>query len=64
MYVFKSSNIVEVLMETKLVASKSEAKRLLEQNGVKVDDKTASESTKIKSGNLVQVGKRKFVRIK
>ncbi len=59
-----SENIVEVMVETKLATSKSEAKRLLEQNGVKVDDEPATEETKIKSGNLIQVGKRKFVKIK
>ena len=60
----KSKNIVDVLVETKLAASKSEAKRLLQQNGVKINDKTATESNTIKSGNVLQVGKRKFVRIK
>lgn len=59
-----SENIVDVLVETKLAPSKSEAKRLLEQNGVKVDDQIATETSKVKSGNLIQVGKRKFVRIK
>jgi tyrosyl-tRNA synthetase len=59
-----SENIVEVMVETKLATSKSEAKRLLEQNGVKVDDMVATEETKIQSGNLIQVGKRKFVKIK
>jgi tyrosyl-tRNA synthetase len=60
----KSKNIIDVLVEAKLASSKSEAKRLIEQNGVKVDDNVASEQTKISSGNLIQVGKRKFVMIK
>jgi len=60
----KSKVIIEVLVEAKLATSKSEARRLLAQNGVKVDDKTANESTIIKSGNLIQVGKRRFVKIK
>ena len=60
----KSKNIVDALVEAKLAASKSEAKRLLAQKGVKVDDKTASEETEIESGNLIQVGKRKFIKIK
>ncbi len=58
-----SQDIVEVLVETKLASSKSEAKRLLEQNGVKVDDTVATESTQIASGNIIQVGKRKFIKI-
>jgi tyrosyl-tRNA synthetase len=60
----KSKNIVDVLVETKLAASKSEAKRLLEQKGVKIDDEVASESSTVKSGNLLQVGKRKFIKVK
>ncbi len=60
----KSANIMDVLVETKLAASKSEAKRLIGQSGVKVDDKVASEETVIESGNLIQVGKRKFIKIK
>lgn len=60
----ESKNIVDALVETKLVTSKSEAKRLIIQNGVRVDDVTANEDTPVRSGNLIQVGKRKFVRIK
>jgi len=59
----KSENIVDVLVETKLAPSKSEAKRLLEQNGVKIDDEVATEDSKVKSGNLIQVGKRKFIKV-
>ncbi len=59
-----SENIVEVLVETKLASSKSEAKRLLEQKGVKINDEVATEYTKVSPGNLLQVGKRKFVKIK
>jgi tyrosyl-tRNA synthetase len=60
----KSKDLVSILVETKLAASKSEAKRLIEQKGVKVDDETATETTSIQSGNLIQVGKRKFIKIK
>jgi tyrosyl-tRNA synthetase len=59
-----SSNIVDVLVEAKLAESKSVAKRLLEQNGVKIDDQVANESSSAVSGNLIQVGKRKFIKIK
>ncbi|MEO8065991.1 MAG: tyrosine--tRNA ligase [Candidatus Doudnabacteria bacterium] len=60
----RSKNIVEVLVEANLAGSKSEAKRLIAQKGVKIDDTAAEESSQVKSGNLIQVGKRKFVRIK
>jgi tyrosyl-tRNA synthetase len=60
----KSKNIVDALVETRMASSKSEAKRLIGQKGVKVDDEIATEETVVKSGNLLQVGKRKFVKIK
>jgi tyrosyl-tRNA synthetase len=60
----KSTNIIEVLTETGLASSKSEAKRLIEQKGVKIDDNVAGESSEVTSGNLIQVGKRKFLKIK
>ena len=60
----KSTHIVDVLVEAKLATSKSEAKRLIEQKGVKVDDFVASEETPVNPGSLIQVGKRKFIKIK
>lgn len=60
----KSKNIVDVLVETKLAASKSEARRLLTQKGVKINDQVANESNQVKPSDTIQVGKRKFVRIK
>ena len=59
----KSKDLVSVLVETKLAASKSEAHRLLAQKGVKIDAKVATESSAVKSGNILQVGKRKFIKI-
>ena len=59
-----STYIVDALVETKLAVSKSEAKRLIAQKGVKIDDRVATEESLLKSGNILQVGKRKFIRIK
>jgi len=57
--------IVDLLKQAQLVASGSEANRMLEQGGVKVDgEKAADRSLKLKAGVYVlQVGKRKFARI-
>src|SRR5579859_4448230 len=58
--------IVELLKQAQLVASGSEANRLLEQGGVKVDgEKVADRSVKLKAGgtHVIQVGKRKFARV-
>lgn len=61
-------NVVELLVETKLAASKSDARRLLEQGGVKIDGHTL-EGTDVeviitKAGHVLQRGKRQFVRIR
>jgi len=58
--------IVELLKQCKLVASGSEANRLMEQGGVRVDgEKAEDRSLKLKSGasHVLQVGKRKFARV-
>ena len=57
------TNIVDVLVETKLASSKSEAKRLIEQKGVRVNDRLSVISNQLKSGDIVNVGSRKFVKV-
>jgi len=62
----KALNILDLLVKTKLAPSKSEAKRLILQKGVKINGKTQEdwrEVVQIKKGMLTQVGKRKFLRI-
>lgn len=58
--------LVELLIEADLVTSKSEARRLIEQGGVKINEvkKTnPTETIAIEDGMIVQVGPRRFVRI-
>jgi len=53
-----------LLVKTKLASSKSVAKRLVLQNGIKIAGsikKDWEERVKIKKGLVVQAGKRKFV---
>ncbi len=60
-------SLVELLVQTKLVNSKSEARRLIEQNGVRVNGAVAKNAPiEIQKQNdlLLQIGKRKFVKIK
>ena len=62
----KSLNLLDLLIKVKLVGSKSEAKRLVLQKGVKIDKEIQGEwkgVVKIKKGLIVQVGKRKFAKI-
>jgi len=59
-------NILDLLVRAKLVSSKSEAKRLILQGGVKIDgekQKDWKKNVEIKKGRIIQVGKRKFVKI-
>ncbi|MDO8435112.1 MAG: tyrosine--tRNA ligase [bacterium] len=56
--------IVDALIVTGLATSKSEGRRLIEQRGVKVNGLVVRADVKPKSGDLIQVGKRKFVRIR
>lgn len=58
--------IVDFLAEKGLVKSKSEARRLIEQGGLKIDGRTiegVSARLEFKGEAVVQVGKRKFVRV-
>jgi tyrosyl-tRNA synthetase len=60
-------NLTELLVETSLVASKGEAKRLIEQGGVKIDGEKASDTKAeidLQNEILLQVGKRKFLKVK
>jgi len=64
----KARNIIEVLVATKLASSKTEARRLLKQGGVKVDGKKIeAEDFVIKKidqdGTVIQKGKRHFAKI-
>jgi len=62
-------NVVDLLKESGLTSSKSEARRLVEQGGVKIDEKRISSAEdQILLSNtqpvVVQCGKRKFARVK
>ena len=62
-----SWNLVDLLVEVKLGVSKSEAKRLIEQGGVKMDGNVVKDINKeieiTNRGALIQRGKRGFVRV-
>ncbi len=59
--------LIDLLNELKLISSKSDGRRLIEQGAVKIDDKVEKiwdQEIKIKSGIIIQVGKRKFAQVK
>jgi len=62
----KNIGILDLLVKAKLAPSKSEARRLIEQRGVKIDGEIQNdwkEEIKIKEGMVLKVGKRKFAKI-
>jgi tyrosyl-tRNA synthetase len=59
-------NIVDLLVATDLAKSKSEARRLIQQGGVKLDDEKVDSiewMVPVRDGMILQVGKRRFVRL-
>ncbi len=61
---YKVSDLLHV---TKMVSSKSEARRLIEQGGVKINQHAVQDETIFigeKNDLVIQIGKRKFTRIK
>ena len=57
-------SLTDLLVETKLAPSKSEAKRLIAAKAVEVDGTVATEElTMVKDGSVLRVGKRRFAKI-
>jgi tyrosyl-tRNA synthetase len=57
-------NVLDVLVDAELVASKSEGRRVIEQNGVRLDGTTLNDPGQTFPGpGVLQVGKRRYVRI-
>ncbi|HAM38089.1 MAG: tyrosine--tRNA ligase [Elusimicrobia bacterium RIFOXYC2_FULL_34_12] len=61
----KEMKLSELLVKSKLVTSKKEAERMIQQGGVKINEQKVSDDKVIKIENsiLIQVGKRKFKKI-
>lgn len=59
-----SYNIVSVLVESKLAVSKSDARRVLKQKGVKINGEVIEkEDYMVSRGSVLQRGKRNFIKI-
>jgi len=60
------ANVVALLVEAGLAPSKSQARRLIDQGGVRIDGETVSDidlTIEVEEGIVVQVGKRRFVKL-
>lgn len=60
-----ATSLIEVITNSKLVPSKSEARRLIAQGGVKINGEKAEDINKndLKNKDIIQIGKRKFLRV-
>lgn len=60
-----NENLIDVITKAKLVTSKSEGRRLIDQGGVKVNKEKVIDFNELvlKNGDIIQVGKRKFVKV-
>jgi len=61
-----SVNILQLLTDTKLVPSKGEARRLIEQGGVTINNEKITDSkidVQLTEPKIIKVGKRKFLKI-
>jgi tyrosyl-tRNA synthetase len=57
--------LLDVLLATKLVVSKSEGRRMVEQKGVRLDGEVLPDAQVVfPHVGVLQVGKRKFMRVK
>lgn len=61
----KGDKLVDTLVGSKIVSSKSEARRLIQQNGVKDNDNVVSDIDYILTAgkHVIQVGKRRFIEL-
>lgn len=62
----KSLSLMDLLLETGLAVSRSEARRLIEQGGVKIDEEKQIDPNKIikiEKETLLQVGRHRFLKI-
>jgi tyrosyl-tRNA synthetase len=63
----ESMNITALLTEAKLAASKGEARRLIDQGGVSIDDERVIDPNLLlpdKDEFILKVGKRRFLKVK
>jgi tyrosyl-tRNA synthetase len=58
------ADLVGSLVETTLARSRGDARRLVEQDGIRINGKKAALDAVLKNGDVLQAGKRSFVRIR
>lgn len=57
-------NLLDIMVSQKLVASRSDARRMIDQQGVRLDGEVVTDfNIEIKDGSVLQVGKRRFLKL-
>jgi tyrosyl-tRNA synthetase len=57
-------DLVSVIVQAGLAKSRGDARRLIDQAGIRINGEKASTDSKLKDGDVLQAGKRNFVRIR
>jgi tyrosyl-tRNA synthetase len=61
----EGDNLIDVMVSQKMASSRGEARRLIDQQGVKLDGEAVNDmDTELKAGQVLQVGKRRFLRLR
>jgi tyrosyl-tRNA synthetase len=61
----KGQTVLDVLVDSGLVDSRSQARRLISQNAVRLDEEKLSDPhQKFPGSGVLQVGKRRFIKVK
>jgi tyrosyl-tRNA synthetase len=56
--------VLDVLVEGMLVASRSEGRRLIDQNGVRLDGETLTDPNQVlPHAGVLQAGKRRYIKV-
>ncbi len=58
-----SYQLIDILIESRLCSSKGEARRVIEQRGIKINKEIINRDKEIKKGDIVQKGKRYFIKV-
>ena len=59
----QSLTLGQLLISLSLVSSRSEFKRLLEQKAININNAVIPQDRNVKTGDIIKVGKRKFIKI-
>jgi tyrosyl-tRNA synthetase len=58
------ADLVSTIVQAGFAKSRGDARRLIDQGGIRINSDKASADSKLKDGDVLQAGKRNFVRIR